>query len=43
VGNTAVSSPDDVRAALGASDARSALFLVNRGGNRIFVGVPLAG
>ena len=43
VGNTAVASPDDVRAALGASDARSALFLVNRGGNRIFVGVPLAG
>ena len=43
VGGTEVGSPRDVARALQQTDSDAALFLVNRDGNRIFVGVPLAG
>jgi len=42
VGRTEVASPRDVARAIEQLGGDSALFLVNRGGNRIFVGVPLA-
>jgi len=42
VGPTTVSHPRDVARALETADADTVLFLVNRDGARLFVGVPLA-
>ena len=43
VGAMRVEGPRDLAAALRDTEGSSTLFLVNRGGNRVFVGVPLAG
>jgi len=42
VGSQAVQAPADVTQALKAAKGKSALLLINRGGNELFVGLPLA-